>query len=70
MQIVRVRGVRIDEILTYEECMKAEQLADAKLICEQIIKPKIREISRMVEQECDPMTIALIIEDAIARSLH
>lgn len=60
-----VKRVTINDFLTWDEILQAQKLKDAEPICEEIIKPNIDRINRILKQQNDPMYIAYAVEFVI-----
>lgn len=61
-----MKTISLHDFLTADEIRKAAKLGNAKDICEQVIKPKMDEINRMLGPENDPMYLAYLVEYALS----
>lgn len=62
------KTVLITDFLTERQIQRALKLRTAKPICEEIIKPNIDNINRLLGQENDPMYLAYVVEYVISLS--
>jgi hypothetical protein len=60
------KRIAITDFLTEREIRRAQELKDARRICEEIIKPSIGRINRALGQENDPMYLAYMVEYVIS----
>lgn len=60
--------VTLKDFLTDREIRLAQELKEARKICEQIIKPSINRINKSLGQKNDPMYLAYMIEYIISLS--
>lgn len=56
------KKVTIGQFLTNEQIIEAFKLKKASPICEQVIKPNLKEINEKLGQDNDPMYLAYMIE--------
>jgi len=60
------KRMAITDFLTEREIRKAQELKDARRICEEIIKPSIARINKSLGQKNDPMYLAYAVEYVIS----
>ena len=65
---MKEKYIRVSDFLTVAQMTRASKLKYAKKICEDIIKPNIKEINEKIGQENDPLYLAYMVEYCISKA--